>query len=636
MKKLFFFLILFLTIPLVNLSAAPTPTPTKVQQKIVATPTKTQQTASTKTDTLAKPVLQWHCLNNVYCSDTGAGCATGADVVAGHRVKLRTKDGDLPQKNSPTYIFVCITTNEGNLCTSQSSDVDITTLGYDGVTKLNQATGYQAQGVYKPQSTVKLTQQEIANIKANQHGKLTLDNKLIEGMEMQDYTPAGMGRKWLALNMVAPINLPSGKGGDQQGTFTFEGALAQCIAISWDPYGIVFDSQSLEPVSGATVTLNRKRPNGQYTIFGGDEAGSILNPQTTVEDGAFSFYVPDGTYKLDVGKTNFTFPNLKTLSPNYNKIYSDIYHGEDIVQKGTIQHRDIPIDSKGLPYTSTIKILSYFTMLNKVANEYIVQGRVTHPLAVIKVFGKKPAGQGKDAYIKTKLLMTSKTNKLGQFEIRIDLTKLDKTEVVGDIEFIKPNYKDLTGTGIDETNKATLSVEPILNYVEGYAYDDFGKPMTNVTVGVYLSQAVKPILEVKTDEKGFYKITSEYLPPMSFGMKYSQPTGGVYTVSTTKFIAQNAKYIEEQQEKIYTYKDKSGNSVKVTSPEKQTNRNGEFGSANIPNERLQGGVSEKKLSQKSAANNIVMVIALVLVLVGVVGIVLAFYLMKKREQNTTL
>lgn len=627
MKKLLFLLTLFFIAPFV-IQAATTPTPTTKTTKPSPTEAVKQTGASTKGETLAKPALQWHCLQNVRCSDVSAGCATGADVVAGHRIKLTTKTGDLPEKNSPTYIFVCLSTPQGNICTSQNGQLDVQMLGYDGLKKLKELVGYEPQGVFAPKSTTKLTLKEIESIKANQFGKLTLNNKLIEGMEMQDYTPAGQARKWLALNLVDSVNLPTAKGGDQQGTFTFEGALAQCIAISWDPYGIVFDSQSLEPISGVTVTLNRKRPNNLYTIFGGDEAGSILNPQTTVEDGGFSFYVPDGIYRLDVAKSGFIFPNVKPMDQNYKKIYSDIYHGEDIIQKGAIQHRDIPVDSKGAPFTSPVKVLTYFTMLNKVASEYIVQGRVSHPLTAIKVYGKKPVDDSKNSYNKTRLLLTSNANQQGQFNIKIDLKKLDPTEVVGDIDFIKPDYKNLTSKTLDETKKATLIVEPILNFVEGIAYDDFGKPLVNATVGVYLNQANKPIYEVKTDDKGYYKISSEFLPPMSFGLRYSAPSGAIYSVPAAKFVAQNSKYIEDKNEKVYAYSDQNGNTVEAAKNNSQSGL--EMSDNNRP------APTTQELEEKTGSNNTFMILAVVLVMVGVIGIVLAFYLIKKKEQGTTL
>ncbi len=213
---------------------------------------------------------------------------------------------------------------------------------------------------------------------------------MVEPLEWQDYTPRGTGRKWLALNLIDPIELEMGRGGQQQGTFTFEGALSKCVEIHWDPYGIVFDSQSLEPIPGVAISLLKKRDNGQFTLVKGADVVSIINPLYTQEDGAFSFFVPDGTYKLEASASNFNFPNnpLK-LNSNYSKIYSNIYRGEEIVQKGEIEHRDLPLDSKNSPYIAPVKLMSYFPLLDKGSNTLILQGRVSHPLTTIKCLCKK-------------------------------------------------------------------------------------------------------------------------------------------------------------------------------------------------------------------------------------------------------
>jgi hypothetical protein len=616
MKKILISLIFFLLISF-SISAAVTPTnkpkvtPTKVKQQV--TPT------STPIPTPAKPFLNWHCLNNIVCSAAGSGCApaTAPGVVSGHRAQLKTKPEDLPSKSSSTYIFVCLSTSQGNVCTSQNGELDKKILGYNGLQKLQQLTNFEPQGVFRPKQTTPLTQNEISQIKANESGKLFLNNVSMEGMEMQDYTPVSLGRKWLALNLSASKTFPVGKGGQQQGTFTFEGALAACLPISWDPYGIVFDSQSLEPVVGVKVSLNKMRNDGQFTLAVGEDIPSILNPITTIEDGAFEFYVPDGTYRLNVAKTGFIFPNTKPLSLNYKKIYSDIYRGENIIQKGAIQHRDIPVDSIGVSYSAPVKVIAYTTMLEKASNTFIIQGRVSHSLTTINIYGKKPNDTNKNIFLKTRLITTSKADKTGQFDIRVDMTKLGATEVIGDLDFIKPNYNNLTATDIDTNNSTVLSVEPILNYVEGYAYDDFGKPLVNATVGIYLNQAVNSIYETTTDENGFYKISSEYLPPMSFGLQYSQ-SGNKVSVPLTKFITQNSQYIEEQQEKIYSYKDQNGNLLKPISLIKQQGNT---------------AISGQQKEVVDPVANLLLIVALVLISLGIVGLVLAIYFMKKNQHT---
>ncbi len=593
----------------------------------------------------ARPAQRWHCLQTSYCSK--GGCATGPGVVPGHRAKLTTKAGDLPTRNAQTTPFVCITTQEGSICTSGDDDWDLATIGYRGLSKLKQLTGYQFQGLFSKGGTVSVSPRDIY---ANSQGKLSIITKkqaggfqlisevfaaaspankyqIVEPLEMQDYTPVSLYRKWVALNLVEPVEIEKGQGGQQQGTFTFEGALARCASIAWDPYGIVFDSQSLEPVTGVKVSLLKKRNNGKFTLADGEDTVSILNPITTAEDGQFELYVPDGIYKLDVSVPNFTFPNVAALNPNYAQIYSDIYHGEEIIEKGETQHRDIPIDSKGKPYHSAIKLLGYSPMLDKQTNSIVMEGRVSHPLTKINIYGKKPSGKD---FVRTKLLTTVISDKRGQFKIDYNLNKLAITEIIGDIEFIKPDYTNLRDElFIAATKKnSILSIEPILNYLEGYAYDQNGETLTDATVGIYLNFSDKSAYETATDKNGFYRISSEYLPEMAYGIRYTSSDGRIIQVKTSEFISQNAKYLETQQANLFTFKNNKGEIFTETEREKLSNALPD----NIQGDNQAAGNNEtQKQMIKSNTQSMLLLIIFVLAVLGVGGLGVIVYFIKKRS-----
>ncbi len=594
---------------------------------------------SATTTPLAKPVMNWHCLQSVQCSDPGANCATGPNVVAVHRAKLTTKPGDLPTADAQTTVFVCIGTNQSSYCTSGDGALDQQLLGYNGLDKLNQLVGYEFQGLFnKAGQTV-----APSAVYANDGGKLSIRSgngsgglgmqivpqtyaaasqptykyQVAEPLQMQDRTPVSHPRKWLALNLVAPDKVETGTGGVQQGTFTFEGALSHCASINWDPYGVVFDSKSLEPVTGVSLSLLKKRDNGQYTMVTGADAVSIMNPYLTQVDGEFSFYVPDGTYQINVSAPNFTFPsNIANLNPNYSQIYSEVYTGGDIVEKGAVQHRDIPIDSKTIPYHSNIQMIGYFPVLDKSTDTFIIDGRVSHPLAKINVYGKKPEGSG---YIRTKLLLSTTADKYGRFHITYPLSKLAPSEIVGDIEFIKPDYTDLQVTPTPDLTKNAiiLTVDPIPNYLEGYAYAPDGKPLTNASVGLYLNGSTKSLYDTTTDSNGFYRVSSEFVPPMAFGIRYTSSTGASYPVKTSQFIAQNASYLEAQKVNLYVYKNKNGQIIQA-----QNNNNNTM-PENQPN------ISPVQVTQSQIQSNLVPIVLILIVLgIGAVGTIM--YFMKKK------
>ncbi|MBI3366133.1 carboxypeptidase regulatory-like domain-containing protein [Candidatus Roizmanbacteria bacterium] len=302
-------------------------------------------------------------------------------------------------------------------------------------------------------------------------------------------------------------------------------------------------------------------------------------------------------------------------------MYSDIYRGEDIIQKGAIQHRDIPIDSKTTPYHSAVKLIAYFPLLDKGTNEMIIQGRVSHPLTKINVYGKKPSIDKKDTFVRTTLLTMFTADKTGQFDIRYSMNKLGPTEVIGDIEFIKPDYTTMK----DEQASAntTLKVEPILNYLEGYAYDKAGKPIPNATVGVYLNLSNKPAYETKADANGFFRISSEYLPSMSYGVRYTG-AGGTNSLTTSQFISQNTKYLETQGSNLFVFKDKKGKTFTQGEREKFAADETEL------NKTTPQGENQAMVQSKKATSD-VLPIVIILVFLGLGAIVAIVYFMKKKS-----
>jgi hypothetical protein len=584
---------------------------------------------SAQTTIKDKPAQQWHCLQNTYCGNNSANCTTkgeaGIGAVMGHRVKLTTRATDLPARNQPTGVFVCIGTKEGNICTSGDGAFDKQMLGYNGLAKLGQVAQYEFQGLFRSSDGSRV---KPSSIVSNSKGKLSnlvgKKAEIIEPLEMQDYTPVSLPRKWLALNLIKPKNINiAGLGGEQQGTFTFEGALGKCKAISWDPYGIVFDSQSLEPVPGVKVTLNKKRADGRFTLAVDDDIPSILNPITTVEDGQFEMYVPDGTYRLDIEKAGFTFPSTAKLNPNYTKIYSDIYRGEDIIEKGKTEHRDVPIDSKTTPFRGPVKIIAYAPLLDKGTNTMIIQGKVSHPLTKVNIYGKKPSGDKQGEFVRTKLLMSLTADKAGEFDIRYEMNKLGPSEIIGDVEFVKPDY---LGKQVDTPTiikNDTLVVEPILNHLEGYAYDQNGKPIPNAKVAIYLDLSSESAHETIADENGFYRVSSEYIPPMAYNIKYTGPNG-TSTVTTSKFIVQNAKYLETQGENLFEFKDIKGKTFTQGEREKFLAEDGQVNQTS-PSEEEKTMVPSKKASPD------VLPIIIILVFLGLGAVAAAVYFMKKNK-----
>jgi plastocyanin len=79
-----------------------------------------------------------------------------------------------------------------------------------------------------------------------------------------------------------------------------------------DPEGIVYDAQTGAPLADATVAClvvtdagsTTSDTNPTLSLWPAADFGQI-NPQTTLEDGYFSFWTPPGTYQLDVNRSGY-------------------------------------------------------------------------------------------------------------------------------------------------------------------------------------------------------------------------------------------------------------------------------------------------------------------------------------------
>ena len=584
---------------------------------------------------------RWICLDGVRCdqSDSCKNLSIGAKF---HKAWLTTKTDLKPLPDTDTYIVECVATGDDTnpeICTTGNSATDGIVYGNDNLSELSNKLGYKFEGLYAQDGVTVAPNPK----KSDNTGEI---GPLIWG----DSTPKGHLRKWLALNYYTPIgggaqNVPMGA--LQQGTidFDFNTAEKDCLSIAWDPFGRVFDSSSLEPIIGASVKLLLKRADGSFTLMTPADilGGNIINPQMTAEDGMFSFVVPDGTYKIAVNNPNYTFPvtDLTGLQVNYSKAYYDIYPaatGEEIVQSGKIQHRDIPLTGvNGYVSLNPPKLMERF--YESVAGNLVIVGRVSHPFAKITAYSAKPAITESKTMVRYRQVGQTQADKMGKFKLEIDQSTFEINESFDGIDVAKVDLTLLAKKDsliekmkellvklfnpVKAQTKAvtTIKFDPIPRYLEGYAYDDTGKIIPNATVGVYLTFSNKPYYETKADETGFFKITSENLPNMAYKLRYTTPGGAVIRKTTTDFIAQNQKYLADNKVNLTVFKNQQGKIItkKTITPAKTI----------VSTEP----VKTIPVNQTTNKNNIVLIIAILVFLLIAIVVILGIYLLKKKSEN---
>lgn len=551
------------------------------------------------------------------CSGEDGGSVSGLE----NRARLWEKADDPLTPGKDTYVIECLSVDDELVCTSGSSNVDNYVFGQDNLSMISKnfdegGIAYRFEGFYEADGSTTAPNPIPATTQFGEY-------------EWQDHTPRGYSRKYYGLNYTDPglgvEETSNNEGGVQQARmegFVFEnpGNNSDCATVSWDPYGRVFDSQTLEPVKGAKITLLVKRTDGSYTPVTTKDALTIKNPLFTEEDGFFNFVVPAGDYKIVVEHTDYNFPhNASILNSNYRKIYWQIYPSQtgEVIQERPpkMEYRDIPLDPKIMPVKHEVKLMENFYDKQKSNGKTIIEGRVSHPFALINVYSLKNN-------LKHNLVGSAQADKMGRFQITVDENKFEPGEVLGEIEYSKINLtKDLNqknnsqGTALVQS----IKIDPILNYLEGYAYDLNNQLLPNATVGIYLKFSNKPYYTTKADNKGYYKISSKNLPFFPYIIKYNSATGSNIKLATADFVRQNSQFLTKKNVNLNIAENPTKNSIAEVNNSDQKNNNQALN--NQPSQ-------DPSVSQR---NNLLLLGIVVLTMFGGVTALIGVYLYKKNK-----
>ncbi|MBU0534376.1 MAG: DUF11 domain-containing protein, partial [Candidatus Omnitrophica bacterium] len=125
---------------------------------------------------------------------------------------------------------------------------------------------------------------------------------------------------------------------------TVSGTVSDIRTISLtDPFGIVFDSTTDNPIGGATVTIYNNA-TGLPCTPGVEIALADANPQTTGAGGAYSFLCANGNYYIIVSALGYSYPSTKTSFPA-GRVIVNGSKGEVFTVASVIIQMDHPLDS---------------------------------------------------------------------------------------------------------------------------------------------------------------------------------------------------------------------------------------------------------------------------------------------------
>lgn len=427
------------------------------------------------------------------------------------------------------YLVHCVDTGEGRRCTTGNAQHDLL-LAIGGMRSM-----VELQGPNPMRTT-------DGNIKVNVKALVA------------DGTPLG----FFGVTIGETV-LVSGERGDtlQYGTFRFE-PMVQTVQFRADPFGRVFDSQSLEPVSGVQVRiLDQLSPENLADA-------TPENPTTIGADGTFNFLVFEGTYYLRLKPA--THPRHKftaspNLHPNYTQAYFDLYKPDEGIDEKppTLEHRDIPLDpGTNQPARSEVVLINYGQMAIGSKTEY--GGKISHPLSIVALVGEK-SGQ--------EIARTSADN-FGFWQITLRNADVPQDEALK-VKLIKVDLttgQEVTKEGVFSTlvdkllslisKKASAQTKeavfpPILRYVEGYAYDKAGNPIGNAEVRVKLAMSDGVYFRTSADENGHFIIMPQYLPLFEYYLEFIRPnTTTPIRYSPTEFVEANRDYLQASNINLMT------------------------------------------------------------------------------------
>lgn len=165
-----------------------------------------------------------------------------------------------------------------------------------------------------------------------------------------------------------------------------------------------------------------------------------------------------------------------------------------------------------------------------------------------------------------------------------------------------------------------IGFNPILSYIEGYAYNQSGKIIPRAKILIKLKADNKLFYQTDADETGFFTIYSNNLPFFEYYLEITDPIVGTSVKQTTsEFITFNQKYITENNLDL----------IKSTRSSKPI-INKETGKENIILSKSTPIPTPQSTTNK--INNQLVVFILVFLFLIVTFALMVFYIVKKRQQ----
>ena len=308
---------------------------------------------------------------------------------------------------------------------------------------------------------------------------------------------------------------------------------------------------------------------------GNPSLNTLVNNVLTDQMGKYYIRInKDGKYKLNViPKTNHLF-TASMPDAKYKDLYDFIYKLGDpaFVEKAQSPKRiDVALKPVGTPYSRSPDYISreYLDVWYEGDSYTKIALRTVHSKTIVKVMvdgveltedgaGRPlPKTSDKEGY----WLALIKKEVLAQEGFNIELIKNPQyypfaknnsyfSQLINKIFslFIK-RVSAQQSIKIDDpvSNTKIIKFEPILDYIEGFAYDSENRKMPKAKIDVRLQMNKQIYFSTVADDTGFFTIYPRNLPPYEFYLEFTDPeTQKTVIQKTSEFVKQNKEHIKSE------------------------------------------------------------------------------------------
>lgn len=182
---------------------------------------------------------------------------------------------------------------------------------------------------------------------------------------------------------------------------------------------------------------------------------------------------------------------------------------------------------------------------------------------------------------------------------------------------------------IDDSPSPTsnkVGFNPILSYIEGYAYNSKGEIIPNAQILVKLKNGNQLFYKTTADENGFFNIYANHLPFLEYYLEIIDPkTKESFSQTTVDFVKLNKNYLDKQ--KLDLIKSTKDNKPIINPETKERNIVFNQNSSFVPTSVTEKPTSPVNLTTK----NQLMIIFLILIFLFLILGLLFYYFFSKNK-----